>query len=71
MNKVLKNWHEKGVKSPSDAEREQEKWNESNFKKSGGAAKPKQEVFSSNASYDLKEFDKNIVGLKYLEDENQ
>lgn len=71
MNKVLKNWHEKGVKSPSDAEREQEKWSENNFRKSGGSSKPKQGVFSSDASYDLKEFDKNIVGLKYLEDENQ
>lgn len=72
MNKVLKNWHEKGVKSPSDAEREQEKWNESNFKKTqAGASKPKQEVFSGNASYDLGEFDKNIVALKYINNENK
>lgn len=68
MNKVLKNWHEKGVKSPSDAEREQERWNESNFGKKK-KEKPKQEVFSSNASYDIGEFEKNIVGLKYLDDE--
>lgn len=72
MNKVLKNWHEKGVKSPADAQREQAKWNESNFKKTKDrTSKPKQEVFSSDASYDLEKFDKNIVGLKYLEDSNQ
>lgn len=70
MNKVLKSWHEKGVKSPSDAAREQERWNESNFgkdkKKSG---KKKQEVFSSNASYSIGEFEKNLVALRYLDDE--
>lgn len=72
MNKVLKNWHEKGVKSPSDAEREQERWNESNFKKDKKEKnKPKQEIFSSNASYDIDEFEKNIVGFKYLDDEKK
>ncbi len=72
MNKVMKNWYEKGIKSPSDAEREQAKWNENNFKKSESKSKkPKQEVFSGNASYDLEKFDRNIVGLKYLESKNQ
>lgn len=68
MNKVLKNWKDKGVKSPSDAKREQERWNESNFGKKK-SEKPKQEVFSNDASYDIKKFEKNIVGLKYLDSE--
>ena len=69
MNRVLKNWHDKGVKSPSDAQREQERWNESNFGKgSKKTEKKKQEVFSSNASYDIKEFEKQLVALKYLDD---
>lgn len=69
MNKVLKNWHEKGVKSPSDAEREQERWNESNFSKSKKEkGKPKQEVFSSDASYDLEKFEKSNIGLKFIDD---
>lgn len=69
MNKVLKNWHEKGVKSPSDAEREQERWNESNFSKNKKEkGKPKQEVFSSDASYDLEKFEKSNIGLKFIDD---
>lgn len=70
MNKVLKNWHEKGVKSPSDAEREQARWNENNFGKRK-SEKPKQKIFSSDASYDIDEFEKNIAGLKYLNDEKK
>lgn len=68
MNKVLKNWHDKGVKSPADAEREQERWNESNFKKPQEKKKgQKQQVFSSDASYDIKKFEKNMVALKYID----
>lgn len=70
MNKVLKNWFDKGVKSPSDAQREQERWNESKFgKDKKKPEKKKQEVFSSNASYDIGEYEKDLVALKYLDNE--
>lgn len=70
MNRVLKNWHDKGVKSPSDAQREQERWNESNFGKAKKKTeKKKQEVFSSNASYDIGAYEKDLVALRYLDDE--
>lgn len=70
MNKVLKSWHDKGVKSPSDAQREQERWNESRFGKAQKKTeKKKQEVFSSNASYDIGKYEKDLVALKYLDNE--
>ena len=70
MNKVLKSWHDKGVKSPSDAQKEQERWNESKFGKAQKKTeKKKQEVFSSNASYDIDKYEKDLVALRYLDNE--
>lgn len=70
MNKVLKSWHDKGVKSPSDAQKEQERWNESKFGKAQKKTeKKKQEVFSNNASYDIDKYEKDLVALRYLDNE--
>ncbi len=61
MDKVLKNWHDSGIKTPSDVEAEHEKWVKSK------AVQPKkaEDKPETAASYDLDAFAKKSVGLKY------
>ncbi|MCM1508403.1 MAG: DnaD domain protein [Ruminococcus flavefaciens] len=62
MDKVLKNWHEKGIKTPVDVGKEQKEWANSKKKSKNSPAKQKS---SSSASYDLDAFAKKSIGLKY------
>lgn len=60
MEKILKSWHEKGIKTPTDVQKEDEKW--------AAEKKPqakKEKTAKSEASYDLDEFAKKSIGLKY------
>ena len=61
MDKVLKNWHDSGIKTPSDVEAEHEKWIQSKSVQ----PKNKEEKPETSASYDLDAFAKKSVGLKY------
>ena len=66
MDRVLQSWQKDGVKTPADAERAQQKWNEKRFgqKETKAARSGKTEsVFSSDASYDLAAFGKRAIGL--------
>ena len=64
MDKILKSWHEKGVKTPADAERVQQEWAESR-KKSGKKKSESGAADAQTASYDLDAFTKKSLGLKY------
>ena len=45
-------------------------WNESKFGKAQKKTeKKKQEVFSNNASYDIDKYEKDLVALRYLDNE--
>lgn len=52
MNKVLMNWHAKGIKTPEDIERDKEEYRKSNSKKSDGGKANEQ------TSYDMDEFNR-------------
>ncbi len=68
MDKIIKNWHEKGVKTPMDIQKEKARWAEERDSK-----KPKAKPQSKNTpgllkdepSYDIDAFTKKAVGLKY------
>lgn len=62
MEKILKNWHKSGVKTPMDAEKERENFR--NSKKKENKTETTQ-IHSSSSSYDLDAFAKKSVGLKY------
>lgn len=62
MDRVLKNWYEKGVKTPADARAEREKWIQ---EKRSVPQKNQKTPSGSGASYDLDAFTKRSVGLKY------
>lgn len=59
MDKVLKNWHSKGIKTPVDVQNEQEQW--------ANSKKPKQTKAKeqSSSSYDLAAFAKKGLNLKF------
>lgn len=61
MDKVLKSWHDNGIKTPADVEAEHSKWVESK-KSSQGKGDGRQE---EQASYDLDAYARKSVGLKY------
>jgi len=65
MNEILKNWYEKGIKTPIDVGHEQQMWEEQKKKNS----KPKQskavQESQTNASYDIDAFMKKSIGIKY------
>ncbi|MGN1442592.1 MAG: DnaD domain protein [Acutalibacteraceae bacterium] len=61
MDKVLKSWHDSGIKTPSDVEAEHEKW----LKSKSVQPKKTEKKPETAASYDLDAFAKKSVGLKY------
>ena len=67
MDRVLQSWQKAGVKTPADAERAQQQWNEKRFgekqKKSARQSQP-EAVFSSDASYDLDAFSRHAIGME-------
>ncbi len=63
MEKVLRNWYDKGIKTPVDVEKENAKWVS---EKKGKASN--QTRNNSEASYDMDEFAKKSIGLKYTQE---
>ena len=64
MHKVLKKWHEAGVKTPEDAERVQEEWKASNSSRSGkktsaGKKSAGAVALDTPPSYDLDEYERS------------
>ena len=68
MDKIIRNWYEKGVKTPMDIQREKAKWQEERDKKLPQSNKSKQNtpaLLSGEPSYDVSAFTKKAIGLKY------
>ncbi len=69
MDKIIRNWYERGVKTPMDIQREKAKWQEERDKKLPQAkSTSKQKVPSllrDEPSYDIDAFTKKAIGLKY------
>ncbi len=68
MDKIIKNWHEKGVKTPMDIQKEKARWlEEKENKKPQKKSQNKSSHGLSNdePSYDLDAFTKKAIGLKY------
>lgn len=68
MDKIIRNWYEKGVKTPMDIQREKAKWQEERDKKLPQNNKSKQNtpaLLSGEPSYDVSAFTKKAIGLKY------
>lgn len=64
MDKVLKSWSERGIKTPDDVKRDNESWARSKSKNKESAKKPALKE-SNKSSYDLTDFEKRSIGLKY------
>jgi DnaD/phage-associated family protein len=68
MDKIIRSWYEKGVKTPMDIQRERAKWQEEKEKKF-----PQKKTVNNNVpamlrddpSYDIDAFTKKAIGLKY------
>lgn len=68
MDKIIRNWHEKGVKTPMDIQKEKARWLEERENK-----KPKKKTQDKNTpallkdepSFDMEAFKKKAIGLKY------
>lgn len=72
MDKIIRSWHEKGVKTPLDIQREKAKWQEEREKKLPQKNAPKQNIptmLRDEPSYDADAFMKKAIGLKYKKDQ--
>lgn len=68
MDKIIRNWYERGVKTPMDIQREKAKWQEERDKKTPQKNNSKQKVpalLRDEPSYDVDAFMKKAIGLKY------
>ncbi len=68
MDKIIRNWYEKGVKTPMDIQREKAKWQEERDKKLPQKNANKQKtpaLLQDEPSYDVSAFTKKAIGLKY------
>lgn len=68
MDRVIRSWHEKGVKSLTDIQNERAKWDterKSRFSKS----KKKEDRNEAEASYDIDEYMKKSLELQYVKNE--
>lgn len=68
MDKIIRNWYERGVKTPMDIQREKAKWQEERDKKLPQKNAPKQKapaLLQDEPSYDVSAFTKKAIGLKY------
>ncbi len=66
MDKIIRNWHAAGVKTPSDIEKLQKDWDD---KKKRSADKNK-DTQSAEPSYDMEAYMKQAVNIKYVKSEN-
>ena len=68
MDKIIRNWYERGVKTPMDIQREKAKWQEERDKKLPQKNNGKQNtpaLLQDEPSYDVSAFTKKAIGLKY------
>ena len=68
MDKIIRNWYEKGVRTPMDIQREKAKWQEERDKKLPQKNTPKQKVpalLQDEPSYDIDAFTRKAIGIKY------
>ena len=66
VDKIIRNWHERGVKTPMDIQREKAKWQEERDKKLPQKNAPKNTTaLNDEPSYDISAFTKKAIGLKY------
>ena len=68
MDKIIRNWYERGVKTPMDIQREKAKWQEERDKKLPLKNAPKQKVpalLQDEPSYDIDAFTRKAIGIKY------
>ena len=66
MDKIIRSWYEKGVKTPMDIQREKAKWQEERDKKLPQKNAPKNTTaLNDEPSYDISAFTKKAIGLKY------
>lgn len=73
MDKIIRNWYEKGVKTPMDIQREKAKWQEERDKKLPKKNTAKQNtptLLKDDPSYDIDAFIKKGIGLKYKKNSN-
>ena len=67
MDKIIRNWYEKGVKTPMDIQREKAKWQEERDKKlpqKKNSNKNVPSLLQDEPSYDIDAFTKKALGLK-------
>lgn len=67
MDRVLRSWQQNGVKTPAEAARAQERWSAQRYgqsKQKAGKKSRAESVFSSDASYDIKDFTKRAIGMQ-------
>ena len=68
MDKIIRNWYDRGVKTPMDIQREKAKWQEERDKKLPQKNVGKQNtptLLRDEPSYDIDAFTKKAIGLKY------
>ena len=66
MDKIIRSWYEKGVKTPMDIQREKAKWQEERDKKLPQKNATKNTTaLNDEPSYDISAFTKKAIGLKY------
>ncbi len=73
MDKIIRNWYEKGVKTPMDIQREKAKWQEERDKKLPKKNTSKQNtptLLRDEPSYDIDAFTRKAIGLKYKKNTN-
>lgn len=70
MDKIIRSWHEKGVKTLADIENERAKW-ETEKKKRFSKDKKAEEKKEDDASYDIDEYMKKSLHLKYVKSDSE
>lgn len=70
MDKIIRSWHEKGVKNLSDIQNERVKW-ETEKKKRFTKDKKKTDDTKIDASYDIDEYMKKSLNLQYVKNDTE
>ncbi len=68
MDKIIRSWHEKGVKTLSDIQNERVKW-ETEKKNRFSKDKKKEDKPQGEASYDIDEYMKKSLNLQYIKND--
>ncbi len=70
MDKIIRSWHEKGVKTLADIQNERVKW-ETEKKKRFSKDNKKSDKTEGNPSYDIDEYMKKSLSLKYVKNDTE